>query len=85
MQSTTVFTRNPYLVSLRVQTTFPAFHEHCTDGEEALYDALKKANDNKDIAFVKAGNKKEMEKAVQDEGRWVLTPHSRPSGYLIKE
>ena len=85
MQSTTVFTRNPYLVSLRVQTTFPAFHKHCTDGEEALYDALKKANDNEDIAYVKAGNKKDMEKAVQDEGRWVLTPHSRPSGYLIKE
>ena len=85
MQSTTVFTRNPYLVSLRVQTTFPAFHEHCTDGEEALYDALKKANDNKDITIVEADNKEDMKKAVQDDGRWILTPHSRPSGYLIKE
>ena len=85
MQSTTVFTRNPYLVSLRVQTTSPSFHEHCTDGKEALYDALKKANDNKDIAIVEAGNKEDMEKAVQDDGRWILTPHSRPSGYLIKE
>ena len=98
MQATTVFSRNPYLVSLTIRPPHSDTLRRAMYKREAenLHKILKNEAEKKkgsleeedsSLAYVEGGNKDEISKQVEGSSPpgWVLTPKSRYHPDLHKQ